>query len=78
MDKLEPITIDKEMNKVLEDFCESASMLTNVEIEKLPLEDQFSICLSVMELNNSLKKFDESTRRIIVKAMSIGAYKTDD
>ena len=63
------------VNDVYTSLNESVKVLSKIDVEKLPIEEQFNLALCLKQYTEASKKFDEEIRELVVRAAALGALK---
>ena len=64
--------MDKEAMQTMKEFEEVIKIASNMNLENLPLDLQFSLLTQYVKLTKVIKNFNEETKKIIVMASILG------
>lgn len=64
--------MDKEVMQTMKEFEEVIKIASNMNLENLPLDLQFSLLIQYVNLTKAIKNFNEETKKIIVMASILG------
>ena len=64
--------MDKEAMQTMKEFEEVIKIASNMNLENLPLDLQFSLLTQYAKLTKAIKNFNEETKKIIVMASILG------
>lgn len=64
--------MDKEAMQTMKEFEEVIKIASNMNLENLPLDLQFSLLTQYVNLTKAIRNFNEETKKIIVMASILG------